>query len=199
MRQDSHKIEDRLLLKKACHEACRESLSIIFQRYREPVCDFLHKTGADGRAADICQSVFMHIHQGKCNYDGSSDANSYLFGIARNLLKQEIKSEKAETYGIKGMAIQGAVLGRQGTQESPVNTLERTETRQALEKKILQLSPHAQLAVKLVFLDGIPAKEAAKIAKCDFKAFRKRLRHGLKNLEKEFSRKSLLNSRLWVL
>ena len=76
MRQISHEIEDRLLLKRACHKACGQSLSILYQKYRKPVCDFLPKAGVGGLAEGICHAVFMQILDEKCN-DGSGDVKSY--------------------------------------------------------------------------------------------------------------------------
>ena len=79
----NHKNVDKLLLTRVYRNGCRDSLLVIYLKYKPMVCDFLRKKGADDVTEDICQSVFLHISDGKCNYDGNSDVKSYLFGIAK--------------------------------------------------------------------------------------------------------------------
>lgn len=182
MRRENHKIEYRILLWKACHENCGDSLSIIYQEYSKPVCDYLRKTGSDGLAEDICQDVFTQIAAGQCHYDGSSDPKSYLFGIAGNIRNKELAAANKETYGLNEEQTEGD-LAIEGVQ-SPLETLEQSELRRILEKEIANLPLKTRQAIELVFFEGIPAKKAAKIAKCEFKAFRDRLDYGLRCLRK---------------
>ena len=126
----------------------------------------------------------MHIREGKCNYDGSSDVKSYLFGVAKNLFKQEVTTDKTKTYKLSRVQIEGDLIVKQDTQECPAESLGITESRQILRKIVAQLPQKSRQAVKLVYIEGVPAKEAAKIAKCDFEIFRNRLSYGLKCLKK---------------
>ena len=194
MRRDNHKIEDRILLKKACCEACSESLSIIYTQYRKPVCDYLYKAGVDGLAEDICQIVFTQIAAGQCHYDSSSDVKSYLFGIAGNIRNKELAAANKETYGLNWEQIEGDLL-MEGIQ-SPVESLERSELRRILEKEIANLPPKTRQAIESVYLEGIPAKEAAKIANCDFNTFRTRLNYGLQSLRKSIKKDGGITIRL---
>lgn len=184
MNLDNHKIEDRILLRKAACRGRGDSLAIIYTKYQPIVHDYLKRAGADGMAEDICQAVFMQIQEGRCKYDGSSEVKSYLFGVARNLFKQELKSENTKTFNRDRIQVDGNLLVQRTIQECPTKALEAAESHQVLRDVIPQLPPKAYQAVKLVFLDGIPAKKAAKIAKCDFKAFRDRLDYGLRCLKK---------------
>ena len=186
MRKDNHKIEDRIRLKKACCEACTESLSITYTLYRKSVCDYLRKTGADGLAEDICQIVFTQIAAGQCHYDGSSDPKSYLFGIAGNIRSKELAAANKETYGLNGEQIEGDFLIK-GVQ-SPAEILGQSELRRILEKEVANLPPKSRRAIELVFFEGIPAQKAAKIAMCDFKVFRKRLNYGLQSLRESIKK-----------
>ncbi|RKY10500.1 MAG: hypothetical protein DRP52_07105, partial [Planctomycetota bacterium] len=146
MRRENHKIEYRILLWKACHENCGDSLSIIYQEYSKPVCDYLRKTGSDGLAEDICQDVFTQIAAGQCHYDGSSDPKSYLFGIAGNIRNKELAAANKETYGLNEEQTEGD-LAIEGVQ-SPLETLEQSELRRILEKEIANLPLKTRQAIE---------------------------------------------------
>jgi RNA polymerase sigma factor (sigma-70 family) len=184
VRTEYYKIEDRILLNKAARNGCAESLAMIYRKYRSMICDFLLNAGADGLEEDVCQSVFVHIREGKCNYDGSSEVKNYLFGVAKNLFKQEVTTDKTKTYKLSRVQTEGDLIVKQTIQACPAESLGIAESRQILREIVAQLPPKSHQAVKLVYLEGIPAKEAAMIAKCDFKVFRKRLDYGLRCLKK---------------
>lgn len=103
MRVSNHKIADPILLKKAARDGCYESLAMIYRKYKQMICDFFYKAGADGMAEDICQSVFTHLREGKCKYDGGSEGKSYLFGVAKDLFKQAVKTDNIKDYSLSGV------------------------------------------------------------------------------------------------
>lgn len=178
-----------MLLQKACRQACGESLTLLYRKYRKPICDFLHKRGADGLAEDICQEVFCRIHEGRCGYDGSSEVKSYLFGIAKYIHKEEI--EDRETLSRYFAALQAKYEGYAKSGSSQVFQMPQSvQTDNLLAIKIADLPPKASQAIKLVYQEGVPAVKAAAAANCSFKMFRKRLCYGLRVL-----RKNLRNER----
>jgi DNA-directed RNA polymerase specialized sigma24 family protein len=76
-------------------------------------------------------------------------------------------------------------MGDKGVEACPAATLEISETTRIARTRTSELPPKARKAIELVYQKGLSAKEAAKIAGCDFKVFRKRLDHGLKRLKEE--------------
>jgi len=187
VRKDNHKIDDRLLLKRAC-EGCKQSLSILYQKYRKPVCDFLHKVGADGLAEDICQAVFLEILDEKCNYDDSGDVKSYLFGIANKIKNREITAKNKIEPNKNQLKTVGNIIFERYIQPCPTDALNVAGMVKIVQQKAEKLPAKARQAVELVFLDVNPTKKAAEIAQCDFNTFRNRLKYGLKLLQKSIKK-----------
>ena len=94
MHVNNIEIEDRILLKRAACHGCSESLAAVYLKYQPIICDFLIKSGAGNMAEDICQSVFLQLREGKCNYDGSSEVKNYLFAVAGNIFKNKGSQNK---------------------------------------------------------------------------------------------------------
>ena len=188
VRVNSHKIKDRILLKKACHNGCVDSLEEIYRKYRPMICDFLKKRGATSIAEDVCQTVFAQLCEGKCNYDGTSDVKNYLFGVARNTLNQQLRVILKETHAKSQIWIDGDVLIKQTTHQCPAQALNTAESQKILNETIANLPKKSQQAIKLVYIDAIPPKKAAKKAKCNFSVFRNRLDYGLRILEKHLKK-----------
>lgn len=184
MSDNGEDFQDRLLLQKACRQTCGESLTLLYQKYRKPICDFLHSRGADGLAKDICQEVFCRIHEGRCGYDGSSDVKCYLFGVAGNIYMQELKLlERRE-----GVYSRLLMEERERIREYRVSIemeIDSEELYRIITKKIAALPPNTRQAIQQVFIDGIPRVNAARMSKCGLKAFCDRLQYGLKNLRQK--------------
>lgn len=182
MRIGNYKTEDRILLKRAARDGCSASLTTIYLKYQPMICDFLQKNGADDIAEDICQSVFMEIHEGRCKYDGSSEAKSFLFGVANNFHKNHIRSDKKKTYSLLSHKIEGNLIAWDNSEGCPLESLQAAESRQIIQEITAELPPKANQAIDLVYLKGIPAAKAADLAGSNFNTFRKRIELGLRHL-----------------
>jgi len=194
-------IEDRIPLKKAAKEGCSQSLAVIYEKYAPTLTVTLHKIGAGNLADDICQTVFLKIAQGKCPYDGSSDVQSFLFGVGRNTFYQELRKQSREKQVIS-MQIEDDVLLEEIIDESKADPLEFAEYRQFLYEKIALLPTKTRYAIKLIYIEGFSVSQAAFLVDCDHKIFRKRLHYGLMILKKDITLKqykSLINKTLLIL
>jgi DNA-directed RNA polymerase specialized sigma24 family protein len=123
----------------------------------------------------------MQICDQKCDYDCSSDIKNYLFGVARKIRNQELTPINKEVNGQNWEEIADNLH----IPEFPASAeiLQRSESRRILEEKIARLPPKSRQAIQLVYLEGISAKKATTITKCDFKVFRDRLNYGLRCLK----------------
>jgi RNA polymerase sigma factor (sigma-70 family) len=183
MSVEGDEFQERLLLQKACRQACGDSLMLIYQKYRKPICDFLHSRGVDGFAEDICQEVFCRIHEGRCGYDGSSEVKSYLFGIAKNIHIEELKEQDKLSRVYANLQVERNVVTRPVVPQSS-QMHELSESCGFLAKRIADLPLKSAQAVQMVYLEGIPVKKAARIADCNIGTFRVRLCCGLQCLRK---------------
>ena len=123
---------------------------------------------------DLIQETFVRILEDNQN-------KICISNIAQNVLYEQKRAEKMETRHLKQLfalyrsAISGVVS---------VDSLELKENLQILITAISELPPKSRQAIRLVYLEGMKAKEAATLIDCDFKAFRMRLDYGLKCLRK---------------
>jgi RNA polymerase sigma-70 factor (ECF subfamily) len=183
VRSDGREIEDVILLQKACNDGCVESLAELHKRFGTTIRRYIQKAGSDGLAEDISQQVFTRICEGRCRYSSNGSVKSYLCGVARNILREQLRTAKIRTYSLSP-ELTGTGLSQYSTQQIPIETLESAERRQALKAAISKLPSKSRQAVELVYIRGIPASKAAISIGCDFKIFRKRLSHGLNVLQK---------------
>ncbi|MCF7954651.1 MAG: RNA polymerase sigma factor [Phycisphaerae bacterium] len=198
---ENYDIDDRILLKKAAKDDCSQSLAVIYEKYAPALTVTLRKIGAGKMAEDICQTVFLKIAQRKCLYDGSSDVQSFFFGVGRNTFYQELRKQSREKQVIS-MQIDDDNLLEEIIDETKADPLEFVEYRQFLYEKIALLPTKTRHAIKLVYIEGFSASKAAFLIDCDPKTFRKRLHYGLMILKKDLTLKqykSLINKTLLIL
>lgn len=181
------KIEDRILLKKAAREGCSDSLAAIYTKYQPVVSDFLHKLGADGLAEDICQSVFMLIHEGKCKYDGSSAPKSYLIGVAINVHKNALKAENMDVFRLSSLEMDGDLFVRETALDSPYEALENAESYQKIRDMVAQLPRKARQAIELVYLEGKTRQQAANHLGRDYFSVCKSIKYAKNKLKEKIS------------
>lgn len=176
----NHKIQDRLLLKKAACQGCSESLAVIYIKYRPIVYDYLKRAGADSMAEDICQSVFMRLVEGNYDYDGQASVDYYLCAAAKNILRNYRRVKSENPHPPKQIENLNAEL----MINVPSEPLETAEEYQLAVKLIAQLPPKSRQAIEIAFMceskgqDAIPHKPDA---------FRKRLKYAIKLLRRKFN------------
>ncbi len=189
MRARNHKIEDRILLKKAARESCRQSLAIIYLKYRPIICDYLLKIGAGDACEDICQSVFMQLHDNKCDYNGSTDAKSYLFGVAFNQFKQHLKLLKEKTYGLSPIKVKGDLLVKHIIHNCPAEILEKAESHQKIVEIILELPSKSRGAIWYSFFESHKnsCQVGHKISSKGSELLRKRVAYAVKLIRKKMN------------
>jgi RNA polymerase sigma-70 factor (ECF subfamily) len=192
MRRDSHNIEDRILLKKACHDACSQSLEMLYNIYKPFLADYIaDKVHFQGDVQDIVHAVFLHLCQGKCQYTGDSDVQGYLCGIAKNVLRDYFKAKRRQirACSIDDIEIAGDLLT---VEEDPAENLQKQEILVKLKEAIPELPSKSREAIELVYYKGLKPFEAAQEAGCSYETFRKRLelaRTLLRRVQIDFSEK----------
>lgn len=177
---------DRKLLLRAVG-GCTECLEIIWHKYRQVISACLRKTNGDDTAEDVCQTVYSHILQGNCNYDGSSDVKAYLNGMASKTLKSQARAFLKRNHVQTQVAIVEDLVVSDDRLSCPVEALSAKEQKDQQEIAILELPPKSRQAVELVYRDGIPAFQAAEKIDCDFDVFRQRLEYGLRCLSQKLN------------
>ncbi|MHC5060586.1 MAG: RNA polymerase sigma factor [Planctomycetota bacterium] len=190
MRLSNVKIEDRLLLRKACRDGCRTSLAEIYRKYNSSIYGYLKKNAPNhDTAEDILQEVFRQVMEGKCRYDGSSDPLNYLIGVAGILLKKELSKVKADCSAI--LPNDFAELLEDNSNQSPIERLQAIELRQKLQAEISRLPVASRTAIESVYWDEKTSPDAAKGLGCSYNALHKRIQYALGELKKSKIFKSI--------
>lgn len=182
MRFNNVKIEDRLLLRKACKKGCRTSLAKLYSDHSPSIYSYLKKKAPNhDTAEDILQEVFRQIMEGKCGYDGSSDPLKYLIGVADILLKKELSKKKTVCSAM--LPNDFADLSEDDSNQSPIERLQTMELRQRLQAEIARLPDASRTAIKSVYYDEKTSSEAAKELGLNYETLRKRVKYALGKLK----------------
>ena len=141
----------------------REALATLFRRHARSVYRFsLQMTGATDVADDVTQEVFMALARSGGGYAPAQGAlSTYLYGIARNLVRQREKRRRAR---------REVDLAALDTREAPVvapvdpvDQLARHERVAALRRAILRLPAHYREVIVLCDLHALSYDETAAI------------------------------------
>lgn len=171
-------IDDRLLLTRAiCHQD-RKALAHLYLKYRRRIKSYIASN--TNSVEDLTQEVFIQLLAGKGRYDGSSDVNSYLLGIAGNIVRRyHQRKDKIRSLD--------TVFTRSINTNNPGEDDQQFE--KIIKEAITKLHPKEHQAIRLRFIDGLRPKEAAKKAGCSIGAFYKRLERAERNFRKALKNK----------
>jgi len=184
--------QENILLRRAVNEKDRKALSWLYTKYHRNIKRFmLSCVSSVTDAEDLVQNVFVELCKGNDDYKEYRNAQAYLFAIARNLVGQyrRKKSTQIKTIPIKSIDQVSArdKARRYRNLEGQISPPEIKKIKNLLNK----LSPKAQQAIKLRFIEGLTPKDAAKKAGCSVDAFYRRFYKGLKTLRTKISKEPL--------
>jgi RNA polymerase sigma factor (sigma-70 family) len=136
------------------------------------------RTNSAADVEDLAQDVFVEFY----GSGGYQNPEAYLFGIARRCVRQYhlLRKKQAKTVGsIEELNVKLVV--RQDGERGPVASQEVSKT---ILNALARLSPKAQEALKLRFIEGLDPKEAARKAGCSVNTFCQRCYAGIRALQK---------------
>ena len=127
-------------------------------------------------AADVLQSVYLKILEGKARFKGKSEFRTWLFAIIRNTAFDWYRKEKRRNNW----------LNRQPSEplwEDPLHgEIVQTEMQILIEKAFKKLSPRQHEVLHLVFYHEMTIEEAASVVKMPVGTARTHYERGKKNL-----------------
>ena len=177
-------IDDRLLLMRAvCHED-RRALAILYLKYAPQVRSYIvSEVSAVADIEDLVQDVFLQVCQGKGRYDSSKGVKPYIFGIAKNMIRKYQREKERSAQTIRTDSING-LFPRYRIRErtDPAGWISVQRLKRIIADIETALPPKAREAVRLRFVEGLSAKEAAAKAGCSMGAFYARLERAAKTL-----------------
>jgi RNA polymerase sigma-70 factor, ECF subfamily len=153
-----------------------EALATLYRRRQGGLYRFaLQMSGSSALAEDVTQEVFMILMRAGGTYDAARGSLSgFLFGVARNLVRQRLGREK---FYVSMEDEQGD--GRSGdeflTDASPLDDLARGETIESVRRAVLSLPPRYREVIVLCELQEMSYAEAGAVLDCAIGTVRSRL------------------------
>ena len=154
----------------------KEAFAELYRRRQRDVYRFaLHMSGAPDLAEDVTQEVFMVLMREGSSYDSArGPLNWFLFGIARNLVRQRLGREQFYASLTNDANEQSGPAELQAASD-PLAELSRSETIETVRKAVLSLPPRYREVVVLCELQEMSYAEAAAVMECAIGTVRSRL------------------------
>lgn len=165
----------------------------LFNRYRDDLHQFLCRIlyGNHDLADEVLQLTFIKLFEGRIHYCQSQSIQSWLFVIARNQAKDLLRATKCRRRILSLEAtttLEGA--GRFGfdpadeSQPEPAQIAIDAELHASLHEALASLPPLLQVAVRMVYFNGLTFAEAAKRLNVPLPTLKDRVRRSYELMRK---------------
>jgi RNA polymerase sigma-70 factor (ECF subfamily) len=139
---------------------------VIYQRHRSAVYQFAWRMSrSTSTAEDVTQECFLALIRGAAFDNGRGTLRSYLFGIARNLLRRRLRTSEREAEEPAEAIASVDVLGE-------LLTAERSDL---VARAVEQLPPLQREAIVLFTYEEMSLEQIAGIVQADIGAVKSRL------------------------
>ena len=192
-----HEAEDKRLFARFA-AGDKEAFGRLVARYRNPLYNYLVRVLRDrALAEDAFQETFLRVYQNAGNFDASKSFKTWLFAIATNVARDELKKRRREksislehyvAYGGSGnpLTLKGAIGDASSAPHEHVGMAEQA----AILKECLYALPDAYREVLLLFhYEKMKYREIADTLHIPIGTVKSRLHNALTRLLEEFSRK----------
>ncbi len=153
-----------------------EALATLYQRRQGGIYRFaLQMSGSPALSEDVTQEVFMILMRDGFTYDAARGSlNAFLFGVARNLVRQRLGREQFYV-SMDDERGEGAVADGLHAPDCPLDDLSRGETIESVRRAVLSLPARYREVVVLCELQELSYADAASALDCAVGTVRSRL------------------------
>jgi RNA polymerase sigma-70 factor (ECF subfamily) len=150
-----------------------EAFRQIYQQYKGMVAHLAYNiTGSQQDLEDIIQEAFLQVHRSIRSFQGESKFSTWLYRLTINVAMQYVRQHR-KTAGVKHSIDDLRNLSDEGA--SPEECASTTEKRQILMNALSRISPKKRIVFILHEIQGIEAREVARILKIPTLTVRTRL------------------------
>ena len=152
-----------------------QAFATLFRRYRGPVYRFAKQMGGSTETAeDVTQEVFIAFMETGRRFDPElGSLRVYLYGIARNLLRRQLR--KRTTHPEVDLGQLAETPAAIAVTPDALADLERAEALASLRRAIVSLPAHYREVIVLCDLHELRYEDAALIVNCPIGTIRSRL------------------------
>lgn len=164
-------LSDEELLRAFAEDGDRASFELLVDRYKGEIYNYLRRYLADdAMAEDAFQTTFIRVFQKSEQFDPSRKFRPWLYGIATNQAIDLKRRSKRRSFQSLDIQTSGSD-SRESTHAANIadyrqansDPLERAELRSRMEAAIDEVGEPGRSALELVYLQGLPYRDAAEI------------------------------------
>lgn len=150
-----------------------QDITSLYQKHAGGLKRYVRRrVDSDEEAEDIVQNLFLGVCQGDAISEANANSEAFLLGIARHLVAKHLRKKQSDR---RARRVRSATESQFAPEACPSDgDVEKIRT--LLER----LPPTAREALRLRFVRGLTAKEAAARLGCSKHAFQQRLHAAVK-------------------
>jgi len=153
------------------------AFEIIYSRYANKLYNFFfNHTGDVEKSNDFLQTTFLKIHKSRERYHSSFALSTWIYTIAKNLLKDEFK-RKYKTISLDE-------VDEPASKEDPEDMIEKVKMETAIQKSLNLLSEDEKTIVFLSKYENMKYREIARILRTTTGAVKVKAHRAFKKLRK---------------
>ena len=174
----------------ACRRGDMSAFELLVRRYQDALVNYIHHIINDyHRAEDLAQETFLRVFKSASRYEPKASFKSWLYTIATNLSKNEIRNRnRRNTCFIADLIEEGETVYDSGfmadTRYQPDILYEKKERQQLIRKALNQLPENQRLALTLVTYQELSYEEIAEVLKCSLGAVKSLIHRARQNMKK---------------
>jgi RNA polymerase sigma-70 factor, ECF subfamily len=153
----------------------------IVDRYQMRLLNFVYRIVGDReRAEDLVQEAFIRVHRHLGRFDRSKKFSTWVYTIASNLAKNELRNRSRNPLVLFSSITQGwedeeRPLEFEDPQARPDDEFRRRHVREAVEQSVAKLPTHHREVFVLREIEGRSYEEIAEITHCNLGTVKSRL------------------------
>ena len=141
----------------------RSAFDRLVDLYHRQIFRFLYRMVGDWlRAEELAQETFVRAFKGAAGFRGAYRFNTWLYTIARNCARSDLKRSKRRDSGREAIPVDEVVLPG-GASREPGRSAEKRELAALVRRAIDSLDVDHRTALILTFYEGMSYEEVAEV------------------------------------
>jgi len=188
LEKDFNKLSDEELIKEFQDNNTLEAYEVLVKRYKDSLINFVYRFVGDREAAiDIVQDTMLKFYLKKDSYQTIAKFSTWLYTIAANLAKNEIKRRKRRSYLSLNTTKDDDAYEIQVPDKSAVEPDREAHNKimaKDIQKALMKVNPVYREMVILRDIEGFSYEEIAEMKGLQLGTVKSRINRGRNQLKK---------------
>lgn len=157
------------------------SFDVLVERYQTRLLNFVYRIVGDReRSEDLVQEVFIRVHRHLARFDRSKKFSTWIYTIASNLAKNELRNRSRNPLVLFTSITQGwedeeRPLEFEDPSSRPDDLFRKRHVKEMVEQSVSRLPQHHKEVFVLREIEGRSYEEIAEITHCNLGTVKSRL------------------------